>query len=126
MRRRNFLQALLGSSALAIALPAPSRPAILIQDSPLAGFQYHAGERLWPALQVGSPLQLRREPGNRHDVNAVAGSRSSSFRRAPPRRENHSVAQMLDRGQPLRARIIARRRSNDPWERIRLSVEVPV
>src|SRR5258705_1093062 len=46
---------------------APARlPAmrVLVQSSALAGFRYHAAAELWPALGVGDPLELEREPSN--------------------------------------------------------------
>lgn len=40
---------------------------ILVQSSPLAGFQYHAGAELWGELKVGDALTLTREPDNPFD-----------------------------------------------------------
>lgn len=39
-----------------------------------------------------------------------------------PRTENHAVAQLLDRGEKLSARIVALRKSDNPWERVRFAV----
>ena len=44
----------------------------LIQESPVAGFQYHDGETVWPRLSAGDSLQLLREPANPYDRRAVA------------------------------------------------------
>ena len=44
---------------------------LLVQSSPLAGFQYHAGATVWNDLKVGDQLTLIREPGNAHDARAV-------------------------------------------------------
>lgn len=60
MQRREFfrtLTRLLGLAALPPAAQAslPQRHLILI--CPLAGFQYHRGEYLWPRLMVGDLLR---------------------------------------------------------------------
>jgi len=131
MDRRSFLKGMLGTSAVIGAVAAPasvlaaaSRPRLLIQQSPLAGFQYHEGESLWPLLSVGAPLRLLREPENTHDARAVAvrfmGRRIGYL----PRLENTAVSQMLDRGVPLTAEIAELSRSQDPWQRVQLRVEV--
>jgi hypothetical protein len=78
MNRRNFLQALLATPAVVLVgtrQPVVARtatPALTLQRSPLAGFQYHASERVWPRLRTGDALKLVREPGNRYDARAVA------------------------------------------------------
>jgi maltooligosyltrehalose synthase len=41
-----------------------------------------------------------------------------------PRTANAAVAQMLDRGEQLRARIAQLHLSPDPWERVRVAVEL--
>ena len=58
---------------LALAWPAAAAPTVelLVQTSPLAGFQYHAGRALWPLMRVGDPLVLVREPWNPHDAEAI-------------------------------------------------------
>ena len=40
---------------------------ILVQSSPLAGFQYHAGETLWQEMREGDRLVLVREADNPHE-----------------------------------------------------------
>jgi len=47
---------------------------IVLQDSPLAGFQYYAGKALWPQMQVGDALTLIREPDNSHDPGRFVSS----------------------------------------------------
>lgn len=43
-----------------------------------------------------------------------------------PRADNAAVAQLLDRGERLVARVSALRDSRDPWERIEISVELEI
>src|SRR3546814_13129350 len=75
MKRRSVL-GLLVAAVTGAAMPAPAaaseRRGILIQESPLAGFQYHAGQTLWAQFCVDAPLQLLREPDNKYDRGAVA------------------------------------------------------
>lgn len=74
-------------------------------ELPLAGFRHHRAAGIWPFLQPGLALQLRREPWNRHDPLAVA----VYFRREKlgylPRTDNSVVARWLDQDRPLRASI---------------------
>src|SRR4030065_2955331 len=99
---------------------------ILLQDSPLAGFQYHAGKTLWPQMQVGDALTLIREPDNSHDAKAVRAEWQGRQIGYVPRRENADVARLLDRGQVLTARIVRLAEVRDPWSRVRFEILVPL
>ncbi len=99
---------------------------ILLQDSPLAGFQYHAGKTLWPQMQVGDALTLVREPDNPHDARAVRVEWQGHKIGYVPRRENADVARLLDRGQVLVARIARLAEGRDPWLRVRVEILVPL
>lgn len=128
MNKRSFLRGLVAAlgAGLAAAPAAAPRRNVLIQRSPLAGFRYHAGEELWPQLAVGQPLALVREPANPHDERAVRIDWHGRKLGYLPRAENAAVAQMLDRGEQLRARIAWLRTSPDPWERVEVAVELAV
>jgi hypothetical protein len=99
---------------------------ILLQDSPLAGFQYHAGKVLWPQMRVGDALTLVREPDNPHDARAVRVEWQGHKIGYVPRRENADVARLLDRGQVLAARISRLAEVRDPWSRVRFEILVPL
>ena len=99
---------------------------ILLQDSPLAGFQYHAGKTLWRQMRVGDALTLVREPDNSHDGRAVRVEWRGYMIGYVPRRENADVAPLLDRGQALEARIVRLSDGRDPWSRVRFEVLIPV
>ena len=99
---------------------------ILLQDSPLAGFQYHAGKTLWPQMQVGDGLTLIREPDNPHDANAVRVEWHGQKIGYVPRRENGDVARFMDKGQKLEARISRLAEVRDPWSRVRFEILIPV
>lgn len=99
---------------------------ILIQDSPLAGFQFHAGKTVWRELQVGDELTLVRESDNRYDPQAVRIDWRGHKLGYVPRRENADVARLMDHGSHLVARISRLMISRNPWERVRFEVLAPV
>jgi hypothetical protein len=97
---------------------------LLVQNSPLAGFRYHAAAQVWRELRVGDRLELAREPDNRHDANAVKVLWRGHTLGYVPRRENAALAWGLDRGTPLRARISALAEHPNPARRVRFEVYV--
>lgn len=99
---------------------------ILVQSSPLAGFQYYAGKTLWDELHEGDTLVLVHEPGNEHDPRAVRVEWHGVKLGYVPRRDNAAVARMLDNGTPLDARITRLNKSRNPWQRILFEVYVPL
>ena len=99
---------------------------IVLQDSPLAGFQYYAGKALWPQMQVGDALTLIREPDNSHDSRAVRVEWKGRKIGYVPRRENADVARFMDGGQALVARIARLAEVRDPWSRVRFEILLPV
>ena len=110
-------------AALACATPAPAQPArILVQSSPIAGFQFHEGRQLWDQLKIGDPLTLVREPDNSHDARAVRVEWKGHMLGYVPRAENDAVARQLDRGNRLEARIVRLTKHRDPWKRIEFEV----
>lgn len=124
MNRRRFLTGLLAATGLATG-SARARPArrLLIQESAVAGFQYHQGEVVFDRLAVGQPLDLVREPDNRFDRRAVRLDWQGHKLGYLPRAENAAVAQMLDRGERLTATISQRRAEANPWRRLAVRVE---
>ena len=99
---------------------------ILLQDSPLAGFQYHAGKTLWPQMRVGDALALIREPDNPHDARAVRVEWRGHTIGYVPRRENFDVARFMDGGHVLVARITRLSDVRDPWSRVRFEILIPL
>ena len=97
---------------------------MLVQSSPLAGFQFYAGAALWDRLQVGDALALVRELDNPHDSNAVRVEWRGVKLGYLPRAENRIVAAEMDRGTRVEGRVAALRRERDPWRRIRIDVLV--
>jgi len=97
---------------------------MVVQSSPLAGYQYHEAEALWDRLQVGDALTLAREPDNVHDANAIAVLWRGHKLGYLPRRENAVVAAEMDRGSRLAARIERLQQGGKPWTRLRVEVLV--
>lgn len=97
---------------------------VLVQSSPLAGFQYHAAGALWPELKVGDALTLVREPDNPHDANAVRVEWRGQMLGYLPRAENRAVAAEMDRGGAVAARIARLREHRNPWARLLIEVFV--
>ena len=126
MKRRTFFRRLFGSLGAAATSPpigAEDR-SVLIQGSPIAGFQFHRGDAIWSSLDVGEELTLLRESSNTHDPDAVAVYFHEQMLGYVPRGDNHAIAQMLERGESLEARISKLLVDEDPWERIRISISL--
>lgn len=115
---------LLPTLSLLLWLPVAQADSIrlLVQSSPLAGSQYYAVGAQWEQLQVGDPLELIREPDNRHDAHAIRVEWRGHKLGYVPRANNRALAAALDAGDRLVARIAALSRHPDPWRRVRFEV----
>ncbi len=120
MKRRTFFKSLLGGLGFVVAPPvvADAGRKVLIQESPVAGYQFYDGDWVWSSLAIGAALKLVREPENEHDSNAVAVYFREDQLGYMPRVENTAVAQMLDRGESLEASISKLRLTDNPWDRV--------
>lgn len=133
MLRRNLLQTLLGGLGIGLGRPVYAKKAsrqsrrrrrLILQESPLAGFQYHRAAAIWPFLRVGEPLHLRREAGNPHDSFAIAVWFRNEHLGYIPRRENRTLARLMDQGSRLEATIVRLLDDRNPWRKIRIRVEL--
>lgn len=124
MQRRTFFKGLFGGAGAALIgrRAASDDRNILLQESPIAGFQYYKGDAIWPSLRVGKRLSLVRESFNEHDGDAVAVYFRNDKLGFVPQAENRAIAQMLDRGERLAATISRVANDSDPWERVRMSI----
>ena len=124
MERRSFLHAFLGGlgATMINRRSQAQHGAVLIQESPIAGFQFYRGDDIWPFLQVDEKLSLVRESLNEHDRDAVAVYFKREKLGFVPRGENKAIAQMLDNGARLEARITRLLTDTDPGRRVRISV----
>jgi len=98
----------------------------LLQESPLAGFEYHRAPAIWCFMQEGDPLRLVREHLNPHDPNAIAVWFKNEKLGYIPKKENATLAQLMDRGHRLEARITRLLHTDNPWRRVRVRVEMVV
>jgi hypothetical protein len=119
MKQNNF-----GKRGLFFRNLRQSSDVILLQESPVAGFQHHRGVAIWPFLREGEKLNLVRESVNQHDRNAVAVYFRNDKLGYVPQRENATLAQMLDRGEKLDAQIIRLLEEENPWRRVRIQVSL--
>ena len=108
------------------ALAAEVTAQMLVQSSPLAGFQYYAGKAMWDEMHEGDALTLVREPDNVYDARAVRVEWQGRKLGYVPRRDNTAVARMLDNGTAMNARITRLTKSRNPWQRILFEVYVPL
>jgi len=129
MKRRGFLQALLGIAG-STALPASgsanknvdqSKPVKLLQTS-IAGFQFYEGEHLFNHIKIGDTVQLRRAPKNKYDQRAVEVYWKGNMPGHIPRIANMGISQMMDRGVHLDSKITRLSYTVDPWTRIKIEV----
>lgn len=67
----------------------------------IAGFQYHEGALAFSQMEIGTKLQLRAEPENRWDHNAVAIYFADYKLGYIPRDENHDIAKILQAGHEI-------------------------
>ena len=104
------------------AVTGKQRKTVLLQESPLAGFQHHRASGVWCFLRVGETLRLVREHHNPHDPNAIAVYFKNDHLGYVPRGQNQALAQMMDQGVRLEARIIRLLEDEDPWRRVRFEV----
>jgi hypothetical protein len=122
-----FLRCILTCAGLILAHPvAATESRILLQDSPLAGFQFHRGKALWDEMAVGDRLDLIREPDNRFDPRAIRVEWRGQKLGYVPRRENTDIARLMDNGARPQARISRLAESRDPWQRLRVEIFLPL
>ena len=116
---------LLPSLLLSFAFSAQGQSVqFLVQSSPLAGFRYGEAAAVMPMLQPGDALELLREEGNPHDLNAVRVEWHGRKLGYVPRRQNAAIAWGLDRGTPLRARISKLAEHSNPARRIEFDIYI--
>lgn len=119
-----FLATLCILAAASSARAQTTEVRMLVQSSPLAGFQFYGGKALWNEMKVGDALTLVREPANPHDANAVRVEWRGHALGYVPRRENRTVARQMDRGGNLEARISKLLEHRNPWQRVEFEIFV--
>lgn len=104
---------------------SPSADArIILQTSPLAGFQHHAGPALFSLMAVGQRLHLRREPANLFDHKAVRVEWNGVQIGYAPKADNVDLARLMDRGVQVEGRILHLQKARDPWKRLLMEIYI--
>ena len=97
---------------------------IMLLDSSVAGFRYYSGEEVWKKLAPGRPLDLKREPGNKFDYDAVEIYHEKEKIGYIPRSDNMVIAQLMDKGVDIRATISEVIERGAPNHRVGVAVEM--
>lgn len=125
MSRRLFLERIAALIGISVAVPnafAATSRKVELQRSPVAGFQYHQGESVWPLLMVGASLTLVRESDNSYDARAVRVDWQGQKLGYVPRIDNAAVSHLLDAGHGLHAEIVSLGESDNPWDRVEFAI----
>lgn len=127
MKRRSFIQSILGITGITVvprslATTKPVAQNILLQQCELAGFQYYEGERVYPSLRCGDTVTLKRAPQNPYDKRAVEVYWGKAMLGHIPRSGNMAVSQMMDRGESVSAAISKLSLTDNPWQKILIAV----
>lgn len=121
-----LLASALAGGARAAALPAAgsavAEARVILQTSPLAGFQHYAGRALFALMAPGQPLVLVREPANPFDARAVRVEWYGVQIGYAPRVDNVDLARLMDRGVAVEGRILHLQKSRDPWKRVLMEI----
>jgi hypothetical protein len=97
---------------------------LLVQSSPLAGFNYHQAPEVWQGMRVGDALELEREADNVHDGRAISVQWRGHKLGYVPRAQNAALAWAMDRGETLDARVSRLQPHRNPRKRIEFEVYV--
>jgi len=95
---------------------------MLVQSSPLAGYNYHAAPAVFATLRAGDELALRREADNPHDANAVSVYWREHKLGYVPRTQNATLAWAMDRGESVVAHVSRLQAHRNPRERVEFEV----
>ncbi|OYY93732.1 MAG: hypothetical protein B7Y41_09665 [Hydrogenophilales bacterium 28-61-23] len=104
---------------------AETEQRLILQTSPVAGFQFYAGKALFPLMRTGDALALLREPDNPYDPKAVRVEWRGVQIGYAPRVDNVDLARLMDRGARIEGRILHLQMSRDPWKRVLMELYVP-
>ena len=119
-----FVAALLAGLSVPADRAAAQQVRILVQSSPLAGFNYHQAPEVWQGMRIGDALKLEREPDNVHDPRAISVQWRSHKLGYVPRAQNAALAWAMDRGENLDARVSRLQAHRNPRKRIEFEVYV--
>ncbi len=130
--RRRFLKAITCLPAFALLpcsetgsqdVPRYDTRDVLLLQANVAGFRYYGGHRVLSRINAGDPVILRREPRNPFDRRAIALYWGEEKLGYIPRADNLVIANLLDQGAPLKARIRKKKACGNPREMLEIQVK---
>ena len=104
-RRMMLLLLLVLATVLHAGATSAQSVRLLVQSSPLAGFNYHQAPAVFANLRSGDALALLREADNPHDANAIGVYWREHKLGYVPRAQNAALAWAMDRGEAVVARV---------------------
>lgn len=122
LSRRDLLRALWLSPAVYFPYEQVSKKEVLLLKTRLAGYRHYKADKVYPSLRLGDELTLRREPENPYDHKAIEVYWRGEKLGYIPREDNSVIAQLMDRGQELKAMVSEVRNTQNFWERIWIEV----
>lgn len=121
MNRRNFI-GLLAMLFLPKTVPAERDNRVWqLNRCYVAGLQFHPGIGLW--FESGDALHMVREPANPYDPNAIALYAGGVKLGYIPKKENTTLAMLLDQDASLCARVERFDAEAKSWKRVKIIVE---
>ena len=120
LSRRSFLTFLAVLFPLCAFSGKPERT-LLLNRCYVAGLQYHPGINL--RFECGDALKMVRELSSPYDANAVALYAKGVKLGYIPKKENTTLAMLLDQDAPLRVKVAQFDAYAKPWERVEIVVE---
>jgi len=94
----------------------------VIYSACVAGFQYYEGNKILQLLSQNDVLTLSRQPNNRYDERAIEIFWKSHKIGYIPMADNLILANMLDSGIALQAKIKAVKPQNPDWKKVKVNV----
>jgi HIRAN domain-containing protein len=123
-KRALLAAALIAGLSVTAGRAAAQQVRIMVQSSPLAGFNYHQAPEVWQDMRVGDALKLEREPENVHDGRAIGVRWRGHKLGYVPRAQNAALTWAMDRGESLDARVSRLQPHRNPRKRIEFEVYV--
>lgn len=121
LSRRDLLNALWLSPAFYLPT-GNTRKTVLLLKTRLAGYMYYHADKVFVYLRLRDDLELRREPNNPYDHKAVEVYWRGHKLGYIPREDNSVIAQLMDRGEHLKAYVSEVRNTANYWERLWIDV----
>jgi hypothetical protein len=94
----------------------------VLYEGYIANYQYHKGQQLEHLFEPGTAFDLKHEPENPFDEDAVAVFYQDKKIGFVPQTSNVPIAQKLRQGRRLKARVARLAPQEEPWARVQVQV----